>query len=142
VVVAVIIFLRGGEGQAETAKVAAADRPATAQAPELPTDPARARALEELDGRLKDISRSHAGTHGAIVFDPLSGQTASLNADRRFVAASLSKLYALLTLYKAASTGELSLDDEITMRASDVWAEGTGVLYNQPVGTTMTLRGT
>ena len=140
VVVAVIIFLRGGGGQAETAKVAAVNRPATAQAPELAVDPARARAVEELDGRLEDISRSHAGTHGAIVFDPLSGQTASLNADRRFVAASLSKLYALLTLYKAASTGELSLDDEITMRASDVWAEGTGVLYNQPVGTTMTLR--
>ena len=31
-----------------------------------------------------------------IVFDPHSGQTVSLNADRRFVAASLSKLYALL----------------------------------------------
>jgi beta-lactamase class A len=34
----------------------------------------------------------------------------------------------------------LSLDDEITMRASDVWAEGTGVLYRYPVGHTMTLR--
>jgi len=63
-----------------------------------------------------------------IVFDPYSGQTASLNADRRFVAASLSKLYALLTLYKEASHGELSLDDEITMHSSDVWAYGTGWL--------------
>ena len=43
-------------------------------------------------------------------------------------------------LYTAASRGELSLDDEITMRASDVWAEGTGVLYRYPVGHTMTLR--
>jgi beta-lactamase class A len=103
-------------------------------------DPARVRAVEELDGRLEDISRAHAGTHGAVVFDPLSGEAASLNADRRFVAASLSKLYALLTLYRAAAEGELSLDDEITMRASDVWAEGTGVLYARPVGTTMTLR--
>jgi beta-lactamase class A len=34
----------------------------------------------------------------------------------------------------------LSLDDEITMRTSDVWAEGTGVLYRYPVGHTMTLR--
>jgi len=75
-----------------------------------------------------------------VVFDPYSGETASLNADRRFVAASLSKLYALLTLYRAASRGELSLDDEITMRRSDVWAEGTGVLYKYPVGYTMTLR--
>ena len=79
-----------------------------------------------------------------VVFDPYSGETASLNADRRFVAASLSKLYALLTLYKAASRGELSLDDKITMRPSDVWAYGTGVLYRHPskypVGYTMTLR--
>lgn len=134
------ILLRGGQGPVETAKVAAVDRPAPAEAPELPIDPARARALEELDERLEDISRAHAGTHGAVVFDPLSGKSASLNADRRFVAASLSKLYALLTLYRAAAEGELSLDDEITMRASDVWAEGTGVLYGYPVGTTMTLR--
>ena len=135
------VFIRGGEGSPpETTKVAAADRPATAQAPELPTDPARLRVLGELNERLEGISRSHAGVHGAVVFDPISGESASLNADRRFVAASLSKLYALLTLYKAAAEGELSLDDEITMRASDVWAEGTGVLYAQPVGTTMTLR--
>ena len=79
-----------------------------------------------------------------MVFDPYSGKTVSLNADRRFVAASLSKLYALLTLYRAASRGELSLADEITMRPSDVWAYGTGVLYKHPskypVGYTMTLR--
>ena len=75
-----------------------------------------------------------------VVFDPYSGETASLNADRRFVSASLSKLYALLTLYKAASRGELSLDDEITMHPSDVWAYGTGVLYRYPVGHSMTLR--
>ncbi len=134
------LFLRYGEGSAETVKVAAVDRPAFAETPGLPTDPARARALEELDDRLEGISRAHAGTHGVVVFDPLSGETASLNADRRFVAASLSKLYALLTLYRAVAAGELSLDDEITMRASDVWAEGTGVLYGRPVGTTMTLR--
>jgi beta-lactamase class A len=134
------ILLRGGEGSPETTKVATVDRPVTAGAPELAVDPARARAVEELEERLGEISRDHAGTHGAVVFDPLSGQSATLNADRRFVAASLSKLYALLTLYSAASMGELSLDDEITMRASDVWAEGTGVLYSRPVGTTMTLR--
>jgi beta-lactamase class A len=75
-----------------------------------------------------------------VIFDPYSGETAPLNADHRFVAASLSKLYALLMLYRAASRGELSLDDEITMRRSDVWAEGTGVLYKYPVGHTLTLR--
>jgi beta-lactamase class A len=100
---------------------------------------ARVRAVEELNEEIRVISGAHAGTHGVVVFDPYSGESASLNADRRFIAASLSKMYALLTLYRAADAGELSLDDEITMRASDVWAEGTGVLYRYPVGTTMTL---
>jgi hypothetical protein len=79
-VVVAAIFLRGGEGPAETAKVAAVGRPASAGAPEPPADPARARALAELDERLGEISRAHPGTHGAVVFDPLSGETASLNA--------------------------------------------------------------
>ncbi len=109
--------------------------------PSLPVDPAaRARAVAQLEEDLRAISGAHAGVHGVMIFDPYSGESASLNADRRFIAASLSKLYALLTLYSAASRGELSLDDEITMQPSDVWAEGTGVLYNYPVGTTMTLR--
>ncbi|HKH39227.1 MAG TPA: serine hydrolase [Rubrobacter sp.] len=116
----------------------------TSAKPPLPPAPARAQAVEELHSKLPGISQSHAGTYGVMVFDPYSGETASLNADRRFVAASLSKLYALLTLYRAASEGELSLDDEITMRPSDVWAYGTGVLYKRPnkypVGYTMTLR--
>jgi beta-lactamase class A len=133
-------FMWYHERSAESATLTALDRPASAEAPEPPVPPARVRTVKELDEELRAISEAHAGSHGVAVFDPYSGESASLNADRRFVAASLSKLYALLTLYRAAATGELSLDDEISMRASDVWAEGTGVLYRYPVGTTMTLR--
>lgn len=138
VVAAIFSWYR--ERPAETAMLTAVDRPASAEPPEPPVPPARVRAVEEFDEELRAISEAHTGTHGVAVFDLYSGESASLNADRRFVAASLSKLYALLTLYTAASRGELSLDDEITMRASDVWAEGTGVLYRYPVGHTMTLR--
>jgi len=134
------IFPRYRERPAETAMLTAVDRPASAEPSEPPVPPARVRAVEEFDEELRAISEAHTGTHGVAVFDLYSGESASLNADRRFVAASLSKLYALLTLYRAASRGELSLDDEITMRSSDVWAEGTGVLYRYPVGHTMTLR--
>jgi beta-lactamase class A len=128
---------------AETKGIASVDLPTSVKLPQ-PPDPARTRGIEDLRSKLTGISKSHAGTYGVVVFDPYSGETASLNPDRRFVAASLSKLYALLTLYKAASQGELSLDDEITMRSSDVWAYGTGVLAKYPskypVGYTMTLR--
>jgi beta-lactamase class A len=138
VVAAIFIWYR--ERPAETMTLTTLDRPASTKPPKPPVDPARVRAVEQLDEELRAISEANAGAHGVAVFDPYSGESASLNADRRFVAASLSKLYALLTLYRAAATGELSLDDEITMRASDVWAEGTGVLYRYPVGYTMTLR--
>jgi beta-lactamase class A len=124
----------------KTLALTAVDRPAMPTPPQPPVNPDRVRAVEELDSRLPSISEAHPGTHGIVVFDPNSGKSASINADQRFVAASLSKLYALLTLYRAAAKGELSLDDEITMRSSDVWAEGTGVLHRYPVGHTMTLR--
>jgi beta-lactamase class A len=132
-------ILLDSERSAKTKAIASVDRLTSAKPPQPPA-PARAQAVEELRSKLPGISQSHAGTHGVVVFDPYSGKTVSLNADRPFVAASLSKLYALLTLYKAASRGELSLDDEITMRSSDVWGYGTGVLYKHPVGYTMTLR--
>jgi beta-lactamase class A len=136
-------FLPDSERSAETTALASVDRPASTKPPQPPA-PARTQAVEELRSELPGISESHTGTHGVLVFDPYSGETVSFNADRRFVAASLSKLYALLTLYRAASEGELSLDDEITMRPSDVWAYGTGVLSKYPnkypVGYTMTLR--
>jgi beta-lactamase class A len=128
---------------AKTTATAPVDGPTTTKPPQ-PPEPARAQAVDELHSKVLGISKSHAGTYGVVVFDPYSGETASLNAERRFVAASLSKLYALLTLYRAASQGEISLDNEITMRSSDVWAYGTGVLSKNPskypVGYTMTLR--
>src|SRR5215208_2425133 len=136
-------FQSDSQRSAKTTAIASVDRLTSAKPPQPPA-PARAQAVEGLHSKLLSLSRSHTGTHGVVVFDPYSGETVSLNADRRFVAASLSKLYALLTLYRAASEGELSLDDEITMRSSDVWAYGTGVLYKDPnkypVGYTMTLR--
>ena len=136
-------FLSDSERSAKTTAIASVDRLTSAQPP-LPPAPKRAQAVEELHSKLPGISRSHAGTYGVMVFDPYSGETVSINADRRFVAASLSKLYALLTLYRAAAEGELSLDDEITLRYSDVWAFGTGMLYKHPgkypLGYTMTLR--
>ena len=83
------------EGSARTIAIATVDRPTSAKPPQPPS-PARTQAVAELRTELQGISRSHAGRYGMIVFDPHSGQTVSLNADRRFVAASLSKLYALL----------------------------------------------
>jgi beta-lactamase class A len=95
---------------------------------------------EPLRSELGQIARVYPATYGVVVLDPSSGERVAMDSDRRFLAASLNKLPVLMTLYKAAASGEVDLDDEISMQASDVQAYGTGVLYTYPVGHTMTLR--
>ena len=97
-------------------------------------------SASELEARLKKIAGSHNGTYEAVVFDPDSGQTVGLNADRPFMAASLAKLPVLLTLYEAAARNEIDLEEKISILPSDVQNYGTGVLNGYPVGSTMTLR--
>jgi beta-lactamase class A len=85
--------------------------------------------------------QAYPATYGVVIFDPSTGETVTMGADQRFLAASLNKLPVLMTLYRAAASGAVDLEDKITMQASDVQAYGTGVLYTDyPIGYTMTLR--
>ena len=97
-----------------------------------------------LRSELGQIAQAYPATYGVVVLDPSSGERVAMDADRRFLAASLNKLPVLMTLYRAAASGAVDLDDKISMRASDVQAYGTGVLYKHPdmypVGYTMSLR--
>ena len=95
---------------------------------------------EALRGELERIAKAYPATYGVVIFDPSTGESVAMGAEERFLAASLGKLPVLMTLYKAAASGEVDLDDEISMQASDVQAYGTGVLYTYPIGYTMTLR--
>lgn len=97
-------------------------------------------STKEFEARLAGIARSHTGTYEAVVYEPRSGKTFGLNQNRPFMAASLAKLPVLITLYKAAARGELSLNEKISILPSDVQNYGTGVLNGYPVGSTMTLR--
>jgi beta-lactamase class A len=106
-------------------------------APPQLTPQATARTLRR---GLEQVAAEYPGTYGVVVYDPSSRKTVTLNADRRFLAASLTKLPVLFTLYRAAARGEVDLEDEISMLRSDVQAYGTGVLYKYPVGYTLTLR--
>ncbi|HEV2093856.1 MAG TPA: serine hydrolase [Rubrobacter sp.] len=96
--------------------------------------------VEALRAELKGITQAYPGRYGVIVSDPSSGETISMDADGRFVAASINKLPVLMALYRSAAAGRVDLDDEISMQASDVQAYGTGSLYTKPVGHTLTLR--
>ena len=93
-----------------------------------------------LRSELEQIARAYPATYGVVVLDSSSGERVAMDADHRFLAASLNKLPVLMTLYRAAASGEVDLDDKISMQASDIQAYGTGVLFTYPVGYTMTLR--
>jgi beta-lactamase class A len=105
-------------------------------APEPPPEP----AAKNLEAELEKVAERYPASYGVVVSDPSSGETVTMNPDQVHLAASLTKLPTLLTLYRAAASGTVDLDAPITMLASDVQAYGTGVLYRRPVGTTMTLR--
>jgi beta-lactamase class A len=95
---------------------------------------------ESLRSELGQIAQAYPATYGVVVLDPSSGERVAMDADRRFLAASLNKLPVLMTLYRAAASGMVDLNDKISMQTSDVQAYGTGVLYTYPVGHTITLR--
>jgi beta-lactamase class A len=95
---------------------------------------------EAMRGELERVTQAYPATYGVVIFDPSTGESVAMGADERFVAASLGKLPVLMALYRAAAAGQVDLDDEISMQASDVQAYGTGVLYTYPIGYTMTLR--
>ena len=95
---------------------------------------------DPLRDELQRIAQTYPATYGVVIFDPSSKETLAMGADHKFVAASLGKLPVLMALYRAAATGQVDLDDEISMQYSDVQAYGTGVLYTYPIGYTMTLR--
>jgi beta-lactamase class A len=116
----------------------------TVKSPPVPPEPSPQLTARLLRTRIEQVAAHYPGTYGVVVHDPSSGKTVALNADKRFFAASLTKLPVLLTLYRGAAHHEVNLGDEISILPSDIQAYGTGVLYKHPskypVGYTMTLR--
>ncbi|MBA2344046.1 MAG: serine hydrolase [Rubrobacter sp.] len=106
---------------------------ASSQKPVPPVD------MAKLQKDLKEITSRHGGYYGVAVYDPASGKTATLNADEIFTAASIGKLPALISLYRFANRGQVSLEDKVSIQQSD-YQPGTGILQLQPVGYTVTLR--
>lgn len=116
-------------------RVRAADDRGPSAEGSVPEDP----DMELLEEELNRIARSHTGTYGVAVFDPVSGEGVGINEDKTFDAASVGKLPVLATLYSDVAAGRVSLDEDIYMLPSDV-QYGTGVLHRRPPGTPITLR--
>lgn len=166
-VASVIVLVERG-ATADRAEVAVAESPVGAPATELPEAPSepqpepepKAAAPQEkeapreaapreeasafdagaLQTELEELLADRKGRWGAVVHEPGSGETVAVGSDQQFVAASIAKLPALLTLYRSAARGELNLDEKITIESQDVADYGTGELHKYPVGSSVTLR--
>lgn len=94
----------------------------------------------DLELKIEEIVRSREGEYGVSLFHPRSGVRVEINADQEFEAASIAKLYTLVTLYRMAEHGEVDLEEEISILSQDIAAYGSGVLHTYPPGYAITLR--
>lgn len=127
----------------EVARPGELNVPAAPESPEAVSEPSDGQLSGDpaaLEKRIEEIAAYYGGVYGVVVMDPSSGETVAFGADETFFAASIGKVPTLLSLYKSAAQGEVDLDDEITVLASDVQGYGTGVLHTYPVGHKITLR--
>ena len=93
-----------------------------------------------LRDRLEEIAAGHDGVYGVAILDPDSGTKISLQGDEQFMAASIGKLPVLATLYRAATQGELDLQEEIPVLPEDIRDYGDGEIPDFPAEEFLSLR--
>lgn len=95
--------------------------------------------FEKETAEIKDLVKDLKGSYGILVQDLATGESYGLNEKEIFTAASLIKLPVLLTLYKEAEAGNLSLGSQYLLRAEDKRG-GAGSMQYQPAGAVYTYR--
>ena len=94
-----------------------ATEPTPARTPQRPAQ-AFASELAALESALRERVAREPGEFGIAVIDVETGRTAGINEDLVLHAASTMKVPVLLELYRRAGTGELSLEDRLTVRTT------------------------
>lgn len=78
---------------------------------------------------------------GVVVMDLATGRTAEINPDRVFPAASVVKVPIAMTILHYVTTGDVSLDDQITYHAATDYEGGAGsIQYMVKEGDTFDVR--
>jgi beta-lactamase class A len=102
------------------------------------------RMIEEdttLEEKLKSASNLKGLRAGIFVVSPESGRYATLNGKDKFSAASIIKLPILVSLLAAVDSGEVKLDQVLTIR-EDLITGGSGILQWRPKGTKISVAET
>lgn len=93
----------------------------------------------ELEKEIKQIDDDFSGNLGVYIKDMGNGSTVNYNSNRKWYLASTIKIPVAIAILQKIEDGELSLDDKITMRESDL-VDGNGDMIWQPTGTSYTIR--
>jgi beta-lactamase class A len=86
-----------------------------------------AMAQRNLDARIREIGQNFSGDVGIAVRDVQTGWTTHYDGASYFPQQSVSKFWVALTALEKAERGELSLNNPVTVRKSDL------TLFNQPI---------
>jgi beta-lactamase class A len=86
-----------------------------------------AMAQRNLDARIREIGQNFSGDVGIAVRDVQTGWTTHYDGASYFPQQSVSKFWVALTALDKAERGELSLNNPVTVRKSDL------TLFNQPI---------
>lgn len=97
--------------------------------------------LAALEKTLRDKIAGFAGTYGVTFVNLATGERFGINDTQRYIAASTSKFPMNVLLWKRIASGEIDPDMMLEYKPEDL-EYGTGIIQNQPYGTTYTVRKT
>jgi beta-lactamase class A len=88
--------------------------------------------------KIRQIDEETSGSMGVYIKNLGNGTVVEHNADRDWYLASVIKIPVAIAILQKVESGELSLDEELTLRESDK-VDGAGVLHWTEAGATYTI---
>jgi beta-lactamase class A len=99
----------------------------------LPTDFLKGEEIPALQERLAALADQPGLTVGALFWEVETGAFAGVRPDQVFPAASVLKIPILLAFLQAVETGQVRLDEKLTLR-KELKGGGAGLLQTRPLG--------
>jgi len=93
---------------------------------------------EDVEKTVEELLKDLSGDYGVWVENLETEEGFSINKQKSFGAASISKMPLLVEYYQQVDLGEIDPGTEYVLTEKDRWEYGTGSMQNQPVGTEYT----
>jgi beta-lactamase class A len=90
--------------------------------------------------QIKDYTQKQNGIYSVYICVIKTNECNGINETTILTAASVNKLPILAALYYEAQTGNIDLDERITVQSSDIQDYGTGIIRNEGPGNVYALK--